>query len=518
MGIWRRFTEQFSRSNTNTGEYEFPAQPPAPVTRGPEPVRSTTLGDTIDASRRARSDHNWTEAAWDAYRDIPEVRATVDWLTNAMSRVRLYAGSIPDDGGEPQPLDVNDPDNEPLIQPVRELFGGPLHQARMLGLWYLYRLVAGQCIIAAVEPTPEERIRYAILDEWLWMIRDASPVSGALRNRPEITLTWETPRGRITRTFDPDKVPDDIVFYHYRYRDPRSPERVDAPMRAALDDAELLRNVADSLNALAMSRIGTAPMIAVSSDVTIPGFGGPHAPEGEDPVLAGLVDTMGQRVDHRRDPISRTPMVFRTSIRSDKAPIGNAIEVLDTSVGYDERTLDVLNWAAKRVATAFSAPAEVANGSSDPNHWNALYEGLDGARIVIAPAAAELCLLVQQLWCEWRMAKRKVPVDQIKRTTIWYDTSALVQDPDRSATLIELRRTDPSLVTAQEVRRAAGLPSEPEEPDMAPTAGDDPDTDATTTTGQVPRINGVTPAVPTIPGSGPVIRSPGFPTAGSRRA
>lgn len=492
MSGWMRLRKRFSRNRSiEQGTFEFHG--------------STTLGDTIDSHRRDRPQGG--EYVWDAYRHTPEIRAAVRWLSNAMSRVRLYAAWIPEDGGDPQPIE-DTPENQALIRPVQELFGGPLQQATMLRRWYKYRLIAGECIIAAVQPTPEERARYAILDEWLWMVRDASPVAGAHRNRPEITLTWETPRGRITREFDPDDIPDDVVFVHDRVRDLRSPDVTDSPTRTVLDDAETLRNVSDSINALSISRIATAPIIAVSSDVTIPGFGGPATPEDEDPVLAGFVDTMGQRVEHRRDAISRTPLILRTSIRSDKAPVGNAVEVLDTSMAYDERTIDILDWESRRIAIGFNVPAEVTNGTADPNHWNALYEGMDGARIVIAPDAADFCLLMHQVWCQWRMATKQVPIDRIRRATLWYDASALVQDPDRSATLIELRKTDPTLVTAQEVRRASGLPGEPDEADMSTPA---PASEPVERERSVPRMNGVTPAVPSVPGGAPVIRSPGFP-------
>ena len=502
MSGWRRLRQRLSRSREpEQGTYEIGG--------------STTLGDTIERARNAAKGHagsrqNWSVSAWDAYRYTPEVRAAVKWLTNAMSRVRLYAAWIPEDGGDPQPIE-DTPENWTLIKPVKELFGGPLQQAAMMRQWYLYRLVAGECIIAAVRPTVEERSRYGILDEWLWMVTDASPVTDTTRNQTSITLTWETVRGRITRRFDPGDVPDDIVFVHDRLRDPEFPEVTDSPTRAILDDAEVLRNVADSVNALSLSRIATAPVVAVSADVTIPGFGGPATPEDEDPVMAGFVDTMGQRVEYRRDPISRTPLVFRTAIRSDKAPVGNAVEVLDMAMAYDERTIDILDWEARRVAIGYSVPAEVTSGTADPNHWNALYEGMDGARIVIAPDAAEFSRLMTEAWYQWRLATQGVPNARISRVTMWYDASALVQDPDRSATLIELRKTDPALVTSQEVRRASGLPGEPDEQDASPQV-----TVPTSGTAGPSRTNGVTPTVPSIPGSAPVIRSPGFPTAARR--
>lgn len=500
MSLWGRVRAAFSR-RTET----------ASAAAG-----SVTLGANVDGWRReARSGDgdarsNWAASAWDAYR-IPEVRAAVNWLTNAMSRVRLYPAWIPDDNGDPQPIADGDPNAEALIAPVRELFGGPLQQAEMLRRWYLYRLVAGECIIAAVRPTMQERRDHAILDEWLWMVRDAAPMSGS--STSEITLSWRTRRGQVTRRVDPGDPGADVVLIHDRKTDPANPALPDSPTRAILDDAELMRNVADSINATSVSRIAGVQMLAATPGVTIPGFGSAAAPEDEDPVLAGLVDTMGQRVEHRRDPL--VPIVFRTS--DNEKSIGDQVMPVDLTSRYDERTLDILDWVSRRVAITYSVPVEVTNGTMDTNHWNALYDGQDGARIVIAPDAADFCRMLDECWVQWQRIARGVPASIVRTATIWYDASALVQDPDRSATMIALRQADPTLVTGQEVRRAVGLSGEPDEVDFAPTpaasaAAPPPDRSD-------PRLNSGQAAVASIPGSGrPVVRVPGYPTPPRVRA
>lgn len=498
MSLWGRIKQTFTRQ-PETGSYH---------------IGSSTLAANVEGWRSERqggSRSHWTPDAWDAYRRIPEVKAAIDWRIRAMSRVRLYAAWIPDDGSEPQPIE-EDAQTKPIVDAVAELFGGPLYQADMLRQAYLYKLVAGEFIVAAVQPTIEERRQLAILDEWLWMVRDASIVTNQ-NTATQITLTWETSRGSITRQFQTDDVPDDVLYRHYRDRDPANPSQTYSPMRAVLDDAEILTNVTDSINAMSMSRIATAQMLAVSSDVTIPGFGGPATPEDEDPVMAGLVDTMGTRVKQRREPISRVPLIFRTAVPSSDAPVSNAVTTIDTTTRYDERSLDILDWQSRRIAIALNVPAEVTNGNTDPNHWNALQEGMDGARIVIAPDANDLARFFFEMWCQWRMITTGVPVATVKRVTLWPDTSALVQDPDRSATLLAIRQTDPGMVTTQEVRRAAGLPSEPEETDIAPPTPEmrDPNRRRRNVADQ-PRT-GADPAVPSIPGSGvPINRSPGFPT------
>jgi hypothetical protein len=511
MGLWSRgwgrVKQAFSANpEPETGAFELSTGSP-------------TLSANVEGWRRERTGRhraNWTATAWDVYRYTPEVRAAVDWRTRAMSRVKLFAAWVPEDGGDPQPIEET-AETKPLVDPVRELFGGPLQQASVLQQWERYRLVTGECIIAAVRPTIEERQRFAVLDEWLWMVRDASIAT----DHGTITLTWETSRGAITRRFDVDAIPEDVIYHHDRVRDPANPAVTDSPTRAVMDDAEIITNVSDSINAMSMSRIATAQMLVVSSDVTIPGYGNPATPDEEDPVMAGLVDTMGERVEQRRDPISRVPLIFRTASRSSETPVSNAVTTIDTTTRYDEHTLDILDWESRRIAIAFNVPAEVTNGAADPNHWNALYEGMDGARIVIAPDAADFCRLVTEIWYQWQLVTRGVPVATVRRVTVWYDASALVQDPDRSATMIALRQADPGAVTTQEVRRACGLPSEPDEPDSAPPQPV-PVQRRSPTAGEV--RGGAQAAVPSIPGGGrPLMRNPGFPTPpvalnGGRRA
>lgn len=494
MSLWGRVKQRFARSAANdsgAGVYTLDAN---------------LDGWRSERRNRSGSDPHWSATAWDVYRNTPEVRAAIDWLTNAMSRVRLYPAWLPEDNGEPQPIEET-AQTKALVDPVRELFGGPLQQAEMLRRWYLYRLVAGECIIAAVQPTIEERRRYAIMDDWLWMVRDATPVSTSATG-VEVTLTWDTHRGAITRRFNTGQVPDDIVFVHDKVPDPVNPSVADSPTRTVMRDAELLEHVADAINATSVSRIAGVKMLAAKAGVTIPGFGGPAAPDDEDPVLAGLVDTMGQRVANRREPL--VPLVFRTS--DNESSIQDQLMPIDLTSSYDERTLDILDWVSRRVAITYSVPVEVCNGSADPNHWNALFNGQDGARIVLAPVAAEFCRVIDACWVQWQRVRRGVPIETVRRATIWYDTSALVQDPDRSATLIALRQVDPTLVTGQEVRRGVGLTGEPEDPDFAPPTAASPTEPAPRASRSAsPRINGSQTAVPSIPGGRPVVRSPGFP-------
>ena len=323
MGLWARGWNRVRQTFTRkpeAGSYQL------------EPGSRAFEANVSDWRRRTSGTRHGEHSVWDVYRTVPEVKAAVDWRIRAMSRVRLYPAWIPDDGSEPQPIEET-AQTKPIVDAVAELFGGPLYQANMLRQAYLYKLVAGEFIVAAVQPTIEERSRLAIMDDWVWMVRDASIVTD--QTNAQITLTWETSRGAITRKFQTDDVPDDVLYRHYRDRDPAIPSQTYSPVRAVLGDAEILTNVSDSINAMSMSRIATAQMLTVSSDVTIPGFGGPATPEDEDPVMACLVDTMGTRVQQRREPISRVPLIFRTSVPSSEAPVSNAVATIDTTTRYD---------------------------------------------------------------------------------------------------------------------------------------------------------------------------------------
>lgn len=432
---------------------------------------------------------------WDVYRRVPEVRASVDWLSNAMSRVTFFGAWKPESGSaEPQPIE----DNYRLTRPVADMFGGPLEQAILASRWYMYQLVSGECVIAAVHPTMEERRRYAILDDWLWVIKSAK--EAPQRPTQPVTITWETPRGNIQREFIPADLPEDVIYHHYRQVDPDVPSRVISATKTAMEAIETLLNVTDGINAASLSQIVTSKMVVMSADVTIPGYGSASTPDGqdEDSVLSGLNKLMAKTIRNRRSASSHAPIILRTSIPTTTAPVSSSIAPLDLSTDYEDKALDILDWMSRRIAVSFGVPSEVVNSIRDQNHWNALYTGLDGARIVIAPAAAEFSRLMTSLWYQWQLRESGVDIATIKRVCIWYDTSALVQDPDRSETLLELLRIDPTLVTKTEVRDAVGLPAKPDEDFLPPPAS--PPSNRPTSA----NVNGAS-------------RVPGFPQPQSRR-
>lgn len=460
----------------------------------------------VDAWRKESrsSGENWERSAWDAYRGIPEVRNAVDWLAKSASRVRLYAAWEPTDGTDPQPIE-DTPQNRVLLQPMRELFGGSLKQASIQRQWYRYRLVAGKSLIAAVRPTSDERARYRIRDEWLWKIQSAREITDGNRIG-DLTLTWKTYSGSISRTLETRAgslhIPDDVVIMLSRVEDPDQPDRTLSTVQSVMGAAETLVNVSDSINATSLSRLSMSGIIAYTPDMTIPGQS-PIDPD-EDPVIAGMMTQIAANTENRRSAAAAAPHLWRSALSATEAPISNQLAHIDTSSRYDERTLDIVDWQTRRIAIGMSTPVEITNGETDQNHWNALYTGQDGVRVVIGPDMAELAMLVDDTWQDIRLEQLGVPDNIRRKVTVWWDGSSLTQDPDRSATALEARRIDPTIITDGEVRKAIGLPS------TKPQSRETTTSVVVSPRSQSSRTNGLIPGIPSTNGM-PTVRNPGFP-------
>lgn len=513
MGFFRAFFA--GEPETGTASLTAPPQlPNGPDPRNVEGWRGEVSGDGsyLTAGRRV----NWEVDAWALYESVPEARAAIDWIANGISRIRISPCWAPDDSGDPQPIDSDDEYGPQLIAPMRDMFGGPLQQSVLMREWSLYRMIVGKCIVAGVRLTPQERRQLRVTDEWLWMVRDAAPLTehGLANN---LTLEWRTMYGRVQRTIIVDQgrttVPPDVIFIPDRSRNPRNGTDTDPITRVLIDVAETVLNTADSVNSVALSRITTTPMIAVSDDISIPG----HDDEEDRGLFAWVARVWGARIRNRRKASSRSPAVMKSSRSAEEVPIRDQIMTLDLSSKADERAMEILDRFARRMAIGYGVPVEVVNGSQDQNHWNALYEGQDGARIRLMPEAISMARALDEGYYRW-MLYGTVPDEILSRVTLWPDASALVQDPDRSATLMELHRVYPGAVTREELRRACGLPGEINESETIPEAATDAPNPDTIRVPSTP-INGGQAGIPSVPGGPPMVRSPGFPAMnGSGRA
>ena len=481
-----------------------PPTPPA------EPTRNA-MQETLDSLRAQFGDveddrRDWQKLAWRGWRRVPEVRAAVTYRANASRRIRLFIGEVPHDGTDPTPL-PDSPANDPYIAPLYDLLGGPLQQQRLQAKWSTYMDIPGECLIIAIRLTHDERTRLATGDEWLWDIQSAA----SARDGGTVDLCIETERGVIRRRIRirPDgttDLPDDVVMIHHVNSDPEHAELADSPSRALLDDVETLTNVADSVNAGAISRLVLDGLLVFAPEVTVPGRG-----DGEsgDEVLLQMARSAEAALQHRRTAKAAQPGILRTSLSASDVPVRDQVAHIEVGQPYRGDAITILDWFARRIAIGYNVPVEVVQGSQDTNHWNALFEGQDGARIGIGPAMADLCGILYRGFVVRQYQAAGLDPARYKRLTLWWDASALTQDPDRSATVIDMYKTDSSLVTRGEVRQAAGLSEEP-------------DTDTTPTALPAPgSASGGTPGLirptPSIPGGAPAVRNPGFPSPAGRR-
>ena len=437
MGIRSRWRQAFSR-----------------IRGGRSGTIGTTRPQTIDTARTT-SLYGWEHEAWELYRRVPEVRQAVRYKASAISRMRLFLGRVTEDGSEPTPI-PDKPENERLLRPLRQLLGGATQRPDLLHQWSRLLNVADCAYITAVLPTTDEAAEHGIPRVWQWRI-----ISRADRGTPtgdRLTLRWPTPRGTITRDITIDRegavaTPPDTLYIHDSIGDAEHRDRPDSPVAGILEPAETLMHVSDSVNATALSRLTGAGLLILADDVGVPGAA---ADTGADPDVWALTEKGARDMQHRRSARARMPLVMRGT--SDRPP-AEQVHYQQFSSDYDQRAIEIMQAMGTRIAVGMDTPVEAVTGFQDSNHWNALYTGQDGVRVHMGPEITHMCRVITQHWL-WRYYRDELKLPDWHRYMVWWDASALTQNPDKSGlalSLWEAGGTD--LIDPDEVREPAGLPA-----------------------------------------------------------
>src|SRR4051812_22208738 len=109
---------------------EAPAPPPYAAAHAAEfdgelPAALTASGRVVEIGqltkrRKLPGEQEWQKEAWHHYNRSGELQYAAAWMANSLSRVRLYASEVGEDGRPGKPTD-----NAKAKKIAAELFGGP---------------------------------------------------------------------------------------------------------------------------------------------------------------------------------------------------------------------------------------------------------------------------------------------------------------------------------------------------------------------------------------------------------
>jgi hypothetical protein len=374
----------------------------------------------------------WQNDAWIYYDRIGELRFGTQWIANAMSRVNLVAAMPPlGPGDEPTPIDYDDPRTTAVQRRAIEIVGsmanGATGQGQMLGSFGTHLTVAGIGWLV-VEPDLDDPEADELAD---WNVYSSEEVRQAVGG-DGIEIRTGHSSWRMVH-------PNAVVVKVWR-RHPRANWEPDSPTRGVLNVLREIDMLSQHIHATAQSRLAGAGILAIPSEATFPPGQGPQTSQQVDPddenttapedgFVETLIDAMTTPLVDRGSAASVVPLVIKVP-----GDLVDKITHISFSTPFDDKVLDLMTGAIKRLALGLDIPPEILTGTSGMNHWGAWQVQEESITLHVEPLSE---VVVNALTIGFLHPALEAEGFDPSEVMVWYDTSDLRTRPDRSRSAVE---------------------------------------------------------------------------------
>lgn len=434
-----------------------------------------TLSSLLASARRITettfrqvAPERWQDEAWELYDKVGELRFVANAHANAVSQARWFAAKVGDRSDEPTPVVLDDPDVTPsdtdvlAARIVSELAGGPTGLAETVRRLALHLFVSGDGWIVGVPPGSVEMRaptvdvfpdEFSLADlEWHSMSTDEVSV----RAENVIIELGDNTRRRIPH--------DRCVAIRVWRPHPRRWWQADSPTRSSLPVLRELVGLTKHVSAEIDSRLAGNGILVVGQSVQVAGRARDPdtGAETEIDVVDALIDAMSTAIADRQSASALVPLVLKLP---DEAV--DKVQHITFDRGFDGHAMKLRDEAIRRLALSVDAPAEQLLGLGSANHWGAWLIEESAVRTFIRPVLTLMAdaFSAQYLW--EALENEGVPREEARRYVVWYSTSALTVQPDRSGDAWQVYQAGE--LSGAALRRESGFDHDdaPDRPDRA---------------------------------------------------
>jgi len=382
---------------------------------------------------------SWQESLWDYYDRLGEFEAAVSWRANTMSRVRLLAAELSNDGEEPTPLTEG-----AAAEAMARLAGGTGGQAQIMKELTIHLSVPGiGWVVGEKLPSGREKWCVASADE----LR-TDPKLGKFQIKEGDGQTyWRT-------------LPDESIVIRVWNPHPRFGWQPDSDARHALSAMLELDLINKRIIAEIVSRLSSNGILLYDKGrFSFPRVAGnPVGADSVDPFAELFVSVASAGIKDPMSPEATIPI----PIGFDSGDMANVdpkllMQHIRFSEFLDEKLLLERDSAVKRLATSLDMPPETLLGMGDMNHWGAWQIEESGIKIHISPMAELICHAFTEGYLIPYLQAAEEPLigPNGGQVVAWYDPSEITTRPDRSANTIAAY--DRFEVSGRVLRREIGL-------------------------------------------------------------
>lgn len=411
----------------------MPRTPRKKATEQEAPAHNSLVASAarMTARRRNRPRSNgpadWQAEAWRYLDTVGELAFATQWVSNALSRVRIRVmEELPSGEVREVPEDAEGLAGE-AVAALRALFDGDTGQPQMMREYGVHMTIPGETYLVGVAPEGDDG-----RDAWRILSNDEC------KENPAGSGKWEIDRGdgeveKIDTVGNEEAgtLPTGLVIRIWRSH-PRKHVEATSPVRAALPILRELEGLTKHVASSIDSRLAGAGLLLVPQEMTFqtPLVDGAQAdPTALDDFMAALTEAIAAALTDPGSASARVPIVV-------KAP-GEFIQYVqhitfDSPLSQEAQSLR--EEAIRRLALSIDLPPEVLLGQADSNHWSAWLISEDAIKVHIEPLVELMmhALTTRYLWPAMQGMAPQVPED-VKRYSLDGDTSALRQRPNKTA-------------------------------------------------------------------------------------
>lgn len=401
--------------------------------RNPTSFRSSPVG---------RAGNNWQDEAKYYIEKVGELEYYVSWRAASASRCRMTASALDDQGAPTGSLDPDDPNAQRVQEIVQGIAGGVSGQIKIMHRAAYLLSSVGECWIGVVLrdasreisidgpgilPVDLNRPGYE-LEQWYVFGRDEIKAGN---NTVELKLPDGT-----RHTLNPDV---DVLFRVWDEH-PFDPSKPVSPIWSNRDTLAGIVQADATIKASNNSRLNGNGVMFVPQEMSLPDQAAPA------PLPLGQTDTnepdpffepnSAQKLqdllydvaaEARRDPNSAAAQ--NPIIAAVPGELIKYVAWLRAGTDVPETTLKIEEFDIRRLATGLHVAPERLLGMSEGNHWSGwLIDEMD-VKVHIAPVVEIVVTAFTQ-----EVLREKLALEGIDPNAyiVWYDSSALTQDPDKT--------------------------------------------------------------------------------------
>lgn len=407
---------------------------------------------------------HWHEDAWKYLEKVGPLEYYVSWRSASASRCRLVASALDDQGAPTGNLDPDDPNADRVRKFVNDIAGGVSGQTKIVHRMTYLLSVPGECWVGMVvrDATRETALDGNVLpvdinrpgfqlEQWYVFGRDEIKAGS---NQIELRLPDGT-----KHLFNPEV---DILFRVW-VEHPKDPSAPVSPIWSNRDVLYSIVQAGASINNANNSRLIGNGIMFVPQEMSLPQQVSPVAlpvgatdtnapvPFFEPNSAQALQDLLFDVASAaKKDPDSQAAnMPIIAAVPGEMIKHVNWIR---PASDIPETTLKIKEADIRELAVGLHVNPERLLGMSQGNHWSSWLIDETDVKVHIAPVVEIICSALTQEVLRQKLAQEDIDPDQY---IVWYDSSSLTQDPDKTSEANDA--FDRGAITARALREHLGF-------------------------------------------------------------